>query len=42
VLLYHSNPEREVGQLISNAKKVYKEDREDRFRRTVQYAERGR
>lgn len=26
VLLYHSNPEREVGQLISNVKKVYKEE----------------
>jgi radical SAM protein with 4Fe4S-binding SPASM domain len=26
VLLYHSNPDREVGQLISNVQKIYKEE----------------
>jgi radical SAM protein with 4Fe4S-binding SPASM domain len=32
VLLYHSNPDREVGQLISNAQRVYKEERECKSR----------
>jgi hypothetical protein len=37
VLLYHSNPDREVGQLISNVSKVYKDETE--LQRVVQHGQ---